>query len=136
MPLTEKGEKIKSAMEEKYGSEKGEKVFYASKNKGTISGVDAMPYEIPQEKLDQVIAAADALTKRFDAFMARRRLKQDADRAKMADARMAASQKKIDAFEEAAHPRNAGGVFTTGEGEEGKEDTQLDPGLLSKRNPL
>jgi hypothetical protein len=40
MPLTEKGEKIKGAMEEKYGAEKGEKVFYASKNKGTISGVD------------------------------------------------------------------------------------------------
>ena len=40
MPLTEKGEKIKGAMEKKYGAEKGEKVFYASKNKGTITGVD------------------------------------------------------------------------------------------------
>jgi hypothetical protein len=40
MPLTEKGEKIKSAMTEEYGPEKGERVFYASKNKGTISGVD------------------------------------------------------------------------------------------------
>jgi hypothetical protein len=40
MPLTEKGEKIKGAMEKKYGPEKGEKVFYASKNKGTITGVD------------------------------------------------------------------------------------------------
>lgn len=41
MPLTEKGEKIHSAMVEKYGKEKGEEVFYASKNKGTIKGVDA-----------------------------------------------------------------------------------------------
>jgi hypothetical protein len=42
MPLTEKGETIKSAMEEQYGPEKGEEVFYASKNSGTITGVDAM----------------------------------------------------------------------------------------------
>jgi hypothetical protein len=42
MPLTEKGEKIKGAMKEKYGPEKGEEVFYASKNKGTITGVDDM----------------------------------------------------------------------------------------------
>src|SRR5215469_7043540 len=40
MPLTEKGEKIKGAMEKQYGSEKGEQVFYASKNKGKITGVD------------------------------------------------------------------------------------------------
>ncbi len=41
MPLTEKGEEIKSAMAEEYGAKKGGEVFYASKNKGTISGVDA-----------------------------------------------------------------------------------------------
>jgi hypothetical protein len=41
MPLTEKGERIREAMHKQYGSEKGEQVFYASKNKGTISGVDA-----------------------------------------------------------------------------------------------
>lgn len=40
MPLTSKGEEIKKAMEEEYGKEKGEQVFYASKNAGTISGVD------------------------------------------------------------------------------------------------
>jgi hypothetical protein len=45
-----------------------------------------------------------------------------------------------DAFEEAHHPRNAGGVFTTGEGEEAKEDskkkqdTQDEPGNLGKKN--
>lgn len=43
MPLTEKGSEIKSNMEKEYGPEKGEKVFYASKNAGTISGVDAPP---------------------------------------------------------------------------------------------
>jgi hypothetical protein len=40
MPLTPKGKKIKSAMQQEYGEKKGEDVFYASKNKGTISGVD------------------------------------------------------------------------------------------------
>jgi hypothetical protein len=39
MPLTAKGEEIKKAMEEQYGKEKGEQVFYASANKGTITGV-------------------------------------------------------------------------------------------------
>ena len=41
MPLTAKGRKIKAAMVEQYGEEQGERVFYASKNAGTISGVDA-----------------------------------------------------------------------------------------------
>jgi len=41
MPLTEKGRKIMSAMKEQYGEEKGESVFYASKNAGKITGVDA-----------------------------------------------------------------------------------------------
>jgi len=40
MPLTKKGRKIMGAMKETYGGEKGERVFYASKNKGRISGVD------------------------------------------------------------------------------------------------
>lgn len=39
MPLNEKGKKIKKAMEKEYGKKKGEKVFYASENKGTIKGV-------------------------------------------------------------------------------------------------
>lgn len=44
MPLTAKGEEIKSEMEKEYGSKKGEQVFYASANKGTIKGVDrALP---------------------------------------------------------------------------------------------
>ena len=45
MPLTAKGKKIKRQMQKPkseggYGKDKGEQVFYASKNKGTISGVD------------------------------------------------------------------------------------------------
>jgi len=39
MPLTKKGSKIKRAMEKEYGKKKGERVFYASANKGTIKGV-------------------------------------------------------------------------------------------------
>lgn len=39
MPLTKKGKKIKKAMMEQYGSEKGEQVFYATENKGKIKGV-------------------------------------------------------------------------------------------------
>jgi 8-oxo-dGTP pyrophosphatase MutT (NUDIX family) len=44
-PLTEKGSKILSSMREHYGPEKGEQVFYASANKGNITGVhqDAIP---------------------------------------------------------------------------------------------
>jgi 8-oxo-dGTP pyrophosphatase MutT (NUDIX family) len=39
-PLTDKGSKIMEAMQKQYGPEKGEQVFYASKNKGNIKGVD------------------------------------------------------------------------------------------------
>ena len=39
MPLTKKGEKIKAAMQKEYGKKKGEQVFYATENKGTIKGV-------------------------------------------------------------------------------------------------
>lgn len=40
MPLTKKGAKIKKAMQKTYGKKKAEEVFYASKNKGKIKGVD------------------------------------------------------------------------------------------------
>lgn len=49
-PLTPKGNEIKSAMTKEYGEKKGEKVFYASKNKGTISGVDEMDDEVAGDK--------------------------------------------------------------------------------------
>ncbi len=40
MPLTTKGKKIMKAMKKQYGKKKGEAVFYASKNKKKIKGVD------------------------------------------------------------------------------------------------
>lgn len=49
-PLTKKGQKIMAAMREKYGKKKGESVFYASKNKGTISGVDGKTRDYRQPK--------------------------------------------------------------------------------------
>ena len=39
MPLTAKGKKIMKSMKKQYGKKKAEEVFYASKNKGVISGV-------------------------------------------------------------------------------------------------
>ena len=40
MPLTDKGKKIMSSMKKQYGADKGESVFYASRNKGVITGVE------------------------------------------------------------------------------------------------
>jgi hypothetical protein len=40
MPKTAKGRKIMKNMLKTYGPKKAEKVFFASKNKGTIKGVD------------------------------------------------------------------------------------------------
>ncbi len=40
MPMTKKGAKIMASMKKQYGKKKGEQVFYASKNKGIIKGVD------------------------------------------------------------------------------------------------
>ena len=39
MPLSKKGRKIKRAMQAQYGKRKGAAVFYASENKGAITGV-------------------------------------------------------------------------------------------------
>lgn len=38
MPLTQKGRKIRRAMKKTYGAKQGDRVFYASQNKGTIKG--------------------------------------------------------------------------------------------------
>jgi len=40
MPLSDKGRKIMSAMKRQYGDKGGERVFYASANKGRIRGVE------------------------------------------------------------------------------------------------
>ena len=39
MPLTKQGKKIMRSMKKQYGKKRGEKVFYATKNKGKIKGV-------------------------------------------------------------------------------------------------
>lgn len=57
MPLTPKGESFMSAMQEKYGAAKGESVFYASRNAGTITGVDSPLGAIPAElSVKQIVA--------------------------------------------------------------------------------
>lgn len=43
MPLNAKGRKILRNMQQEYGVEKGRAVFYASVNKGIITGVESMP---------------------------------------------------------------------------------------------
>lgn len=40
MPMTAKGAKIMKSMQEQYGKKKGKEVFYASKAKGKIKGVE------------------------------------------------------------------------------------------------
>jgi hypothetical protein len=40
MPLTKKGQKIMGNMVKEYGGKKAQEVFYASRNKGTIKGVE------------------------------------------------------------------------------------------------
>ena len=58
MPLTPKGDDILAAMRKQYGAKKGTSVFYASRNKGTISGVEAVVHE--QEKRARQRAEYDA----------------------------------------------------------------------------
>lgn len=62
MPLTEKGKEIKSAMEKQYGPEKGESVFYASKNKGTITGVDDQAQKMKLEHAPPFETATQSVT--------------------------------------------------------------------------
>ena len=40
MPLTPKGKKIKKNMEKEYGKKKGTSIFYASINKGKVTGAE------------------------------------------------------------------------------------------------
>ena len=82
MPLTAKGSEIEANMKKEYGSKKGESVFYASKNKGTISGVDsagdkAMSNQTPglAKAFDAMNALMDGCTRlagSVDSFVSRR----------------------------------------------------------------
>lgn len=58
MPLTSKGKKIMRAMRKQYGEKEGEKVFYASKNKGTISGVEKTE-ESKMSYLEKVLSISE-----------------------------------------------------------------------------
>jgi hypothetical protein len=40
MPLNKKGKEIMKKMKEEYGDEEGEEIFWKSRSKGTITGVD------------------------------------------------------------------------------------------------
>jgi hypothetical protein len=55
MPLTSKGKKIMASMKKRYGKNKGEEVFYASKNKGTIEGVEETKENKPMNHLEKFI---------------------------------------------------------------------------------
>lgn len=78
MPLTEKGEKILSAMKKQYGEKEGERVFYASKASGKITGVDTAEKADDNqhmgitaggaEPIKKLISECDALAARLDAF--------------------------------------------------------------------
>ena len=50
MPLTRKGKKILTNMKQEYGSKKGEDVFYASQNKGTITGTHVGKTKLRRKK--------------------------------------------------------------------------------------
>lgn len=86
MPLTKKGKKIRSAMKKEYGAEKGERVFYASKNKGKISGVDEMKKNDDNQHLGftkgeatdvgKLVSLCDMLSTRLDAFEQRRAMQK------------------------------------------------------------
>jgi hypothetical protein len=65
MPLNAKGEKIKSAMTKQYGEKKGEQVFYASENKGTIKGVTKKPADAKTHKKMREARVAGYLKKAF-----------------------------------------------------------------------
>jgi 8-oxo-dGTP pyrophosphatase MutT (NUDIX family) len=65
-PLTEKGSKIMKSMKSQYGPEKGERVFYASRNKGTISGVDDLPGFVTTGRQDTQIPRPHPVNPRID----------------------------------------------------------------------
>jgi hypothetical protein len=67
MPLTAKGQKILENMEKEYGQKKGEQVFYASRNKGKISGVDSDTGNTETDNSDDA-ALLDGLAAACDAY--------------------------------------------------------------------
>lgn len=70
MPLTSKGEDILASMKKEYGVQKGEQIFYASKNAGTISGVDSSELDCALDTMAVQIGslgeAAAGIVKKMD----------------------------------------------------------------------
>jgi hypothetical protein len=64
MPLTAKGNKIMSAMRSQYGEKKGTSVFYASRNKGTIKGVDPESSRPSKDAMKTVVSGYSAHVKK------------------------------------------------------------------------
>jgi hypothetical protein len=89
MPLNKKGNKIMKSMKDQYGDEEGEKVFYASINKGTIKGVE-------EEVRGTASAAMKALMKRTEQL-----------KAKKERAALMAANKKRKNEETTSHPASA-----------------------------
>jgi hypothetical protein len=50
MPLTAKGKTILTAMTDRYGAKKGKGVFYASINKGRVTGAEKTSPATPKKK--------------------------------------------------------------------------------------
>lgn len=78
MPLTAKGEEIMAAMKKQYGPDKGESVFYAAKNAGTITGVDSADLSVT-DRIDAIAKRYDAMCSRFDDMMVRAESRPRAD---------------------------------------------------------
>jgi hypothetical protein len=78
VPLTEKGKEVLASMRKSYGPGSGERVFYAMKNKGTLTGVDSDVAGTPEDqvpipadygtKLDAAVDAADKLMVRLGCY--------------------------------------------------------------------
>jgi hypothetical protein len=82
MPLSAKGRKILRSMRSQYGEKEGTSVFYASKNKGTITGVDSQggPWALWQSLLGDLVAGpppSASTAAMCDAFLKRAKRMQD-----------------------------------------------------------
>lgn len=103
MPLTSKGTEIKANMEKEYGSKKGEEVFYASRNKGTIAGVDKADAKQPEPQRQAGSSTVD---------------RAETLKRKIALLRSSGSNKAAEALEERLKELERGdeAVYHTGEG--------------------
>jgi len=70
MPLTEKGKEIMKSMQKQYGKKKAEKIFYASKNAGKITGVEKT---MKAKKGKMIKAVAGILTGPISYKMAKKK---------------------------------------------------------------